>query len=81
MGFYVYELSPGIRSIVAWYQRWLLFLLHPGGLSHLKRQWKKLVPKKVIISKDELLNRYLNEGSSWSDRGKTRPASGSINAR
>lgn len=59
LGFTVYDLSPFIRFMVAWYQRWLLFLLHPGGLSHLRRQWSKLVPKKVVISKQELLRRYL----------------------
>lgn len=59
LGFTVYDLSPIIRFMVAWYQRWLLFLLHPGGLSHLRRQWSKLVPKKVVISRQELLNRYL----------------------
>ncbi|MEG6521859.1 polysaccharide deacetylase family protein [Desulfotomaculum sp. 1211_IL3151] len=59
LGFTVCDLSPFIRFMVAWYQRWLLFLLHPGGLSHLRRQWSKLVPKKVVISKQELLRRYL----------------------
>ncbi|ABO49182.1 polysaccharide deacetylase [Desulforamulus reducens MI-1] len=59
LGFTVYDLSPRIRSLVAWYQRWLLFLMHPGGLSHIRRQWSKLVPKKVIITRNELLNRYL----------------------
>lgn len=59
LGFMVYDLPPIIRTIVAWYQRWLLFLMHPGGLSHIRRQWNKLVPKKVVISREELLNRYL----------------------
>ncbi|SHE90664.1 polysaccharide deacetylase family protein [Desulforamulus putei] len=81
LGFSVYDLTPGIRSIVAWYQRWLLFLLHPGGLSHLRRQWNKLVPKKVVISRQELLKRYLSDGVSWSESGNTRPAKGTINAR
>ncbi|GAB6181862.1 polysaccharide deacetylase family protein [Desulfotomaculum defluvii] len=60
LGFTVYDLPPVIGTIVAWYQRWLLFLLHPGGLSHIHRQWNKLVPKKVVISRQELLNRYLS---------------------
>lgn len=73
LGFYIYDLSPMSRPVVTWYQRWLLFLLHPGGLAHIKRQWDKLVPKKIIISKKELFARYLD--------GNTNPASGSINAR
>ncbi|WP_003539996.1 polysaccharide deacetylase family protein [Desulfotomaculum nigrificans] len=60
LGFSVYDLSPFTRPIVAWYQMWLLFLLHPGGLAHLRRQWDKLVPKKIIISRQELLARYLD---------------------
>ena len=64
LGFSVYDLSPGIRPVVAWYQRWLLFLLHPGGLAHLRKQWSKLVPKKVIISRQELIKRYLLEEAS-----------------
>lgn len=81
LGFSVYDLSPSIRSFVAWYQRWLIFLLHPGGFAHLRRQWSKLVPKKVVISKVELLKRYLPEGIHCSDNGNTSPANGSINAR
>ncbi|MEW6697114.1 MAG: polysaccharide deacetylase family protein [Bacillota bacterium] len=81
LGFSVYDLPPGIRSLVTWYQRWLLFLLHPGGISHLRRQWDKLVPKRVIISRQELINRYLTEGISWPDSGNTSPAKGTINAR
>ncbi len=81
LGFSVYDLPPGIRSVVAWYQRWLLFLLHPGGFAHLRRQWNKLVPKRVIISRQELLKRYLLDGISWSESGNTRPANGTINAR
>ncbi len=81
LGFSVYDLPPLLGSLVTWYQRWLMFLLHPGGLSHLRRQWHKLVPKKVVISKNELLQRYLLEGISWPDNGNTSPAKGSINAR
>lgn len=81
LGFSVYDLSPWIESVVAWYQRWLLFLLHPGGLSHLRRQWHKLVPKKVVISKDDLINRYLPEAANWPDNSNINPARGSINAR
>lgn len=62
LGFSVYDLPPGIRPLIAWYQRWLLFLFHPGGLTHLRKHWNKLVPKKVIISKQELVKRYLLDG-------------------
>lgn len=81
LGFTVHELSPGLRSVVAWYQRWLLYLMHPGGLAHLRRQWHKLVPKKVVISRQELLQRYLREGIGWPERGNTSPPKGSISAR
>ncbi|CCO08698.1 polysaccharide deacetylase family protein [Desulforamulus hydrothermalis] len=81
LGFSVYDLTPGLRSLVAWYQRWLMFLLHPGGLSHLRRQWHKLTPKKVVISKHELLKRYLSDNIAWPERGKTNPAKGTANAR
>lgn len=81
LGFSVYDLSPLLLPLVAWYQRWLMFLLHPGGLSHVRRQWHKLVPKKVVISKKELLQRYLPDDISWPDSGNTNPARGIINAR
>ncbi|AQS58266.1 polysaccharide deacetylase family protein [Desulforamulus ferrireducens] len=80
LGFTVYDLPPLLRPLVTWYQRWLMFLLHPGGLSHVRRQWHKLVPKKVVISKKELLQRYL-DGISWPESGNTNPARGKIKAR
>lgn len=81
LGFSVHELSPCLRSVVAWYQRWLLYLMHPDGLTHLRRHWHKLVPKKVIISRQELFHRYLSEGTGWPERGNTNPPKGSISAR
>jgi len=69
IGFSTYDLPRGIRLAVALYEGWLMVLYHQGGWAHVRRQWRKLVPKLVIIGREELLARQaglpqLNGGNS-----------------
>lgn len=58
-GFNSFELSPRIFKLVTtWYQRWLLIVFHPRGLSHLWQHRSKMVPKLLVMSKEQLIARY-----------------------
>ena len=57
IGFSTYELPRMTRMAIALYEWWLMVLYHHDGWAHIRRYWRKLVPKLVIISKEELLAR------------------------
>jgi len=61
LGFTAYEMKPGIvKTIVGLYEHWLLGLYHPGGFKKLNTYREKLTPKYVIMTREELMRRYLN---------------------
>ncbi|HUW65175.1 MAG TPA: polysaccharide deacetylase family protein [Spirochaetia bacterium] len=57
MGFSTYELPRGLRAAIALYEWWLMVVYHQDGLTHVRHHWRKLIPKLVIISREELLAR------------------------
>ncbi|OAT81824.1 hypothetical protein A6M21_10560 [Desulfotomaculum copahuensis] len=63
LGFIKIELPSGLRRIARWYQGWLLVLMHPEGRRRLTGRKDKLTPKLVVISRAELLRRYLPAGN------------------
>ncbi|MTI81427.1 MAG: polysaccharide deacetylase family protein [Firmicutes bacterium] len=59
LGFNIFEIYPHLlRVITTWYQRWLLIVFHPNGFSHLIKHRSKMVPKMLVMSKDQLVQRY-----------------------
>ncbi|MEG6616410.1 polysaccharide deacetylase family protein [Peptococcaceae bacterium 1198_IL3148] len=79
-GFGTYDIYPKIfRLATTWYQRWLLVVFHPQGVSHLLKHRSKMVPKMIAISKAELLRRYQNQSALTS--GSINPAYGTTQAR
>lgn len=59
LGFNSFDLSPRIFKLVTTcYQRWLLVVFHPRGLSHLWQHRTKMVPKLLVMSKEQLISRY-----------------------
>ncbi|HOV80335.1 MAG TPA: polysaccharide deacetylase family protein [Bacillota bacterium] len=57
LGFRVYDMKPGLlRTLTGCYQRFLLSVYRPGGSS---RYREKLTPKIIVITRDELMRRYL----------------------
>jgi len=59
LGFTAYELKPGLfRMFTGWYENLLLTLFHPGGLKNSKTYRKKLSPKYIIMTRQELMRRY-----------------------
>ncbi|MBM7855919.1 peptidoglycan/xylan/chitin deacetylase (PgdA/CDA1 family) [Desulfohalotomaculum tongense] len=59
LGFKIYDIYPAVlRIITTWYQRWLLIVFHPRGLSHFIKHRSKMVPKMLVMSKKQLLQRY-----------------------
>lgn len=59
LGFCLIELPPFLNAICTWYLRWLLLVFHPDGLKHIIQYHHKLIPKRIIITRNELLKRYL----------------------
>jgi len=62
VGFAVFDLSRGLRTVIALYERWLLVLYHPDGWRHVRRHWRKLVPKLVVLSRGKLMAYRVPEG-------------------
>jgi peptidoglycan/xylan/chitin deacetylase (PgdA/CDA1 family) len=59
IGFTIVDMKPGIsKTLIGWYERWLLGIYHPGGFKKQKSYREKLSPKYVIITRQELM-RYL----------------------
>lgn len=60
LGFTAYDMPQGpLRTITGWYERWLLGLYHPGGFKKLGFYRDKLVPKYIVMTRQDLLQRYL----------------------
>ena len=63
LGFTAIEMKPGLfRTLTGWYERWLLALFHPYGSKVLKTYRKKLTPKYLVMTRQELINRYYHPG-------------------
>lgn len=59
LGFTSYDIKPGLsRTIINRYESFLLTLFHPGSSRNAKTYRKKLSPKYVIMTKQELMHRY-----------------------
>ncbi len=59
-GFTVYDLEPGIFTVLTrCYEKMILSIYHPEGPGALKKYRQEMLPKYVMMSKDELLRRYL----------------------
>jgi len=61
LGFDHFDPPPVMRILSRWYQSRLLILLHPDGRRRLLHREQKLTPKICVISRAELLRRYLTE--------------------
>jgi hypothetical protein len=60
LGFTAYDMPKGpVRTLIGWYERWLLGLYHPGGFKKLGDYRDKLEPKYVVMTKQDLMQRYL----------------------
>ena len=59
LGFSTFDVSPLARRLVQWYEGLLLMIFHPAGRRRFIQHRKKLSPKLLVISKDELFRRYL----------------------
>lgn len=68
-GFNVIELDPGLfDSLTRFYLKLLMFVLHPSGKTRLKGDSRKLSPRILVMSMEELVKRY-----SSSTREETKP--------
>lgn len=64
LGFTAYDMPKGpFRTLIGWYERWLLGLYHPGGFKKLRAYRDKLVPKYIVMTRQDLLQRYLPDDS------------------
>lgn len=60
LGFTAYDMPQGpLRTLIGWYERWLLGLYHPGGFKKLGAYRDKLVPKYIVMTRQDLMQRYL----------------------
>lgn len=60
LGFHVQEIrSPVFRLFKTWFFKFILSLCHPHGVSRIRHRTDQLVAKRVFMSKEELLKRYL----------------------
>jgi peptidoglycan/xylan/chitin deacetylase (PgdA/CDA1 family) len=65
LGFTSIEMKPGLfRTLTGWYERWLLALFHPYGYKALKTYRKKLTPRYLVMTRQELINRYYRPGGN-----------------
>ncbi|MBO8137959.1 MAG: polysaccharide deacetylase family protein [Desulfotomaculum sp.] len=59
LGFSIYDIYPAfLRILTTWYQRWLLIVFHPNGLSHFIKHRTKMVPKMLFMSRKQLIQLY-----------------------
>lgn len=62
LGFHVQDIeSPLYRGFKTVFFKFILCMCHPSGLDRIRNQTDKLAAKRVFMSKDELLSRYLGE--------------------
>jgi len=60
LGFTAYDMQQGpLRTLISWYERWLLGLYHPGGFKKLGSYRDKLGPNNVVMTRQDLMQRYL----------------------
>lgn len=58
IGFTVADMKPGLfKTFTGWYERWLLGVFHPGGFKKQKSYREKLIPKYVIMTRQDLMKR------------------------
>lgn len=63
LGFQLYDMRPGfMRRLVCLYEKWLLWVFHPGGGKRLKA-FQNVFPKYVVMTRKELFERYPPAGS------------------
>jgi len=63
LGFTAYDMPKGpLRTLISWYERWMLGLYHPGGFKKLGAYRDKLVPKYIVMTRQDLMQRYLPAG-------------------
>jgi peptidoglycan/xylan/chitin deacetylase (PgdA/CDA1 family) len=63
LGFTAYDMPRGpLRTLIAWYERWLLGLYHPGGFNKLGSYRDQLVPKYIVMTRRDLMQRYMGRG-------------------
>lgn len=59
-GFEVYDLEPGaLTALTRFYEKMILSIYHPWGPGALKNYRRSVMSKYVIMSKNELIRRYL----------------------
>lgn len=72
-GFTAYDMKPGLFfKITCWYEKWLLALFHPGGFKSLKTYRETLSPKYVVLTRQELMNRYSPAGENGFEKAKKK---------
>jgi hypothetical protein len=65
LGFTAYDMPRGsLRTLISWYERWLLGLYHPGGFKNLRAYRDKLVPKYIVMTRQDLMKRYFTTAAS-----------------
>ncbi|TEB13109.1 polysaccharide deacetylase family protein [Pelotomaculum propionicicum] len=61
-GFKTVDMKPGIfQTFTSLYERWLLAIFHPDGFKGLKSYRYKLTPKYVVITRQELMSKRIQE--------------------
>ena len=58
-GFSAFPVSPLTARLAGWYESLLLRIFHPAGGARVRRHRKKLTPRLLVMSKEELFRRYL----------------------
>jgi hypothetical protein len=59
-GFSAFAVPPLTARLVGWYESLLLMIFHPAGKARVSRHRKKLTPRLLVMSKEELFRRYLD---------------------
>lgn len=59
LGFSAFDVPPLARRLTRWYEGFLLTIFHPAGRRRFTQHKKKLSPKLLVMSKDELLRKHL----------------------
>lgn len=59
-GFSAFAVSPLTSRLVGWYENLLLAIFHPAGKDRVSRHRKKLTPRLLVMSREELFRRYLD---------------------
>lgn len=59
LGFSAFDVPPLASCLTRWYEGLLLMIFHPAGRRRFTQHRKKLNPKLLVMSKDELFRRHL----------------------